>query len=261
MVLSALFQPDFCVPLVVKAAGSFMIKFHMGRLSRFRSLGASARVRHLAVLKPRLALAFSAILSIAAATPAAADRIKHPIAVFSGLDKITGRIISFEVAANETVQFGSLQITERACYTRPPTEAPQTTTFLEVDEIDAANNFKRIFSGWMFASSPGLHALEHPVYDVWLVDCKGGTEIIPTSPDTASVDPAPPPPEQPAKPQQPAKPPKPKRVVPANDEVQSDAPAANGRNGPIEVGPPPGFDRRPPTQRYYPTTPAGPGQN
>ena len=176
-----------------------------------------------------------------------------------GSTRSPARIISFEVAANETVQFGSLQITERACYTRPPTEAPQTTTFLEVDEVDAANNFKRIFSGWMFASSPGLHALEHPVYDVWLVDCKGGSEIVPTSPDTASVNPAPPP-EQPAKPQQPAKPPKPKRVVPANDEALGD-PAANGRNGPIEVGPPPGFGRRPPTQRYYPTTPAAPGQN
>ena len=88
------------------------------------------------------------------------------------MDKITGRTIAFQAAAGETVQFGSLQITERACYTRPATEAPQTTTFVEVDEVDAANQYKRLFSGWMFAASPGLHAVEHPIYDVWLTDCK-----------------------------------------------------------------------------------------
>ncbi len=127
------------------------------------------------------------------ATSAYADRITHPTAVFSGLDKITGRIISFEVATNETVQFGSLQITERACYTRPATEAPQTVTFAQVDEIDAKKQYKRIFSGWMFASSPGLNGIEHPVYDVWLTDCKGGTEVQ-KAPETASADPEPPPP-------------------------------------------------------------------
>ncbi len=119
-------------------------------------------------------MAFAVVAAIA---PARADRITHPTAVFSGLDKITGRIISFEVASNETVQFGSLQITERACYTRPATEAPQTVAFAQVDEIDAKKQYKRIFSGWMFAASPGLNPIEHPVYDIWLTDCKGGTEV------------------------------------------------------------------------------------
>ena len=72
---------------------------------------------------------------MAAGAPALADKIKHPTAVFSGLDKITGRIISFEAAIGETVQFGSLQITPRVCYSRPPTEAPQTDAFAEVDEV------------------------------------------------------------------------------------------------------------------------------
>jgi hypothetical protein len=199
------------------------------------------------------ALAAVAVGLIGTAIPATADRITHPIAVFSGLDKITGRIISFEVAMNETVQFGSLQITERACYTRPATEAPQTTAFLEIDEIDAEKNYKRLFSGWMFAASPGLHGLEHPVYDVWLIDCKGGTTVIPTPADTAAIDPPPPENAKPA-PVPPPKPAKPKRT-PAADEAKTDAPT---RDGPVEVGPPPGFnnspDRRaPPTQRFYPT--------
>ena len=148
----------------------------------------------------RYGSALSIVVSLVSA-PAFADRITHPTAVFSGLDKITGRIISFEVATNETVQFGSLQITERACYTRPATEAPQTITFAEVDEIDAKKQYKRIFSGWMFASSPGLNGIEHPVYDIWLTDCKGGTEIqkVPGETADAATPPTPPNAGQPIK--------------------------------------------------------------
>ncbi len=102
------------------------------------------------------------------------QRIANPTAVFSGLDKITGRITSFDVAINETVQFGALQVTPRVCYSRPPTETPQTDSFVEVDEVTLKGEIKRIFTGWMFAASPGLHAIEHPIYDVWLIDCKGG---------------------------------------------------------------------------------------
>jgi hypothetical protein len=109
---------------------------------------------------------------------AQADRIKNPTAVFSGLDKITGRIVSFEVATDETVQFGALQMRARVCFTKPSTETPNTTSFVEVDETEAGGATRRVFSGWMFAASPGLHGLEHPVYDIWLVDCKGGTEVI-----------------------------------------------------------------------------------
>src|SRR5579863_3023474 len=119
------------------------------------------------------ALSLSFGIFVALAAPASADKIKHSIAVFSGLDKITGRIISFEVGMNETVQFGSLLITDRVCYTRPPTEAPQTDTFVQVDVVDADKTMKRIFSGWMFAASPGLNALDQPVYDIWLTNCKG----------------------------------------------------------------------------------------
>jgi hypothetical protein len=100
------------------------------------------------------------------------QRISNPTAVFSGLDKITGRIINFEAAIDETVQFGALQVTPRACYTRPATEIQNTTAFVEVDEITLAGDIKRIFTGWMFANSPGLNAVEHPIYDVWITDCK-----------------------------------------------------------------------------------------
>jgi hypothetical protein len=121
-----------------------------------------------------------------------AQKIANPTAVFSGLDKITGRIITFDVAINETVQFGALQVTPRVCYTRPPSETQTTDSFLEVDEVTLQGEVRRIFTGWMFAASPGLSAVEHPIYDVWLTNCKGGTTVIAETPEGAQP-PAPPP--------------------------------------------------------------------
>ena len=109
------------------------------------------------------------------------QKIKNPVAIFSGLDKVTGRITTFDVWINETVQFGALQVTPRLCNTRPPTEAPNTTAFIEVDEITLQNEIKRIFTGWVFAASPGLNAVEHPIYDVWLTDCKTSSKVPPPS--------------------------------------------------------------------------------
>ncbi len=103
--------------------------------------------------------------------------IENRIAVFSGLDKITGNIITFDVYIDETVQFGVLQVTPRVCHTRPPTQTPKTIAFLEVDEQTLDRKIRRIFTGWMFADSPGLNAIEHPVYDIWLKDCKNDSQV------------------------------------------------------------------------------------
>jgi hypothetical protein len=132
------------------------------------------------------------LLALAAlATPvASAAPINNPVAEFTGLDKITGRTITFDVLIDETVQFGALQVTPRVCHTRPPTEPAQTTAFVEIDEITLANKIQRLFTGWMFAASPGLHAIEHPVYDVWLVDCKVQMGPEPEAP-APTVDPEP----------------------------------------------------------------------
>ncbi|MFJ7354307.1 DUF2155 domain-containing protein [Phyllobacterium sp. NPDC097923] len=116
-------------------------------------------------------------VGLCASAHAADDKISNPIAVFSGLDKITGRITSFDVYIDETVQFGALQLTPRVCYTRPDTETPKTDTFVEVDEITLDRKIRKIFSGWMFADSPGLNAVEHPVYDVWLKGCKQSSDV------------------------------------------------------------------------------------
>ena len=119
------------------------------------------------------------------------QKIPNKGALFSGLDKITGRIINFDVAIGETVQFGALQVTPRVCYTRPPTETPNTDAFIEVDEVTLQGEVKRIFTGWMFASSPGLHAVEHPIYDVWLTDCKNPVVAVAPPPEPAAAPAAP----------------------------------------------------------------------
>jgi hypothetical protein len=147
-------------------------------------------------------------------------RITNPTAVFSGLDKITGRIINFDVQINETVRFGALEVTPRACYTRPPTEAPNTDGFIEVDELTLQGELKRIFTGWMFAASPGLNAVEHPIYDVWLTDCKG-------APQPAVAEAA----QPPAAPQ--ARPP---AARPGQQRTQSAAPQ---QRAPQQLPPPP----------------------
>ena len=111
--------------------------------------------------------------------PAEAARLENPVAVFSGIDKITGRITSFDVYINETVQFGALQVTPKVCYSRDDSEAQQTDAFVEVDEITLDRKIRRIFSGWMFADSPGLNAVEHAIYDVWLSGCKATSDVPP----------------------------------------------------------------------------------
>ncbi|HEX2555373.1 MAG TPA: DUF2155 domain-containing protein [Microvirga sp.] len=195
----------------------------------------------------RLALALAATASLGG--PALADKIKNPTAVFSGLDKITGRIVSFEVATDETVQFGALQLTPRICYSRPPTESPNTTSFVEVDEVTLENAYRRIFTGWMFASSPGLSGIEHPVYDVWLVECKGGTEVIAEPRDVFDE----PPPGQQQR-RQAERNPAERPAAPVPDAA---AAAAAAR---VDVAPPRGVPTVPaqqPTRRFFPTTGAG----
>jgi len=134
-------------------------------------------------------------------------------AVFAGLDKITGRIIKFDAEMGETVQFGALRVKPQACYTRPSTEAANTDAFVEVDEITLQGEVKRIFSGWMFAASPGLHGVEHPIYDIWLTDCKGPSSTVAQQEKPKAAPPPPPPPQQSKRP---ARPPAQRPLPPPN---------------------------------------------
>lgn len=131
---------------------------------------------------PQKSLILSALVGIIAtvtlttAGTAQGVRIENTTAVFSALDKVTARISKIEIPLNETVRFGSLNVTPRVCYSRPATERPKTTSFVEIQEVQLDGKQQKLFSGWMFAESPALNAVEHPVFDVWLSSCKGGVD-------------------------------------------------------------------------------------
>ncbi|MBC8269097.1 MAG: DUF2155 domain-containing protein [Rhodospirillaceae bacterium] len=109
-------------------------------------------------------------------------------ALLQGLDKVTARVSTIEVPLGDTAKFGALEIIVRACDKRPPEETPESAAFLDVWEVRPGEPAVSIFRGWMFASSPALSALEHPVYDVWLLDCinKASTEDQDSSPETSN---------------------------------------------------------------------------
>jgi hypothetical protein len=91
-----------------------------------------------------------------------------------GLDKITGRPTDITAPIGKTVNFATLTITARSCYSTPPSEPPETSAFVQIEDHRPDQPVRKIFSGWMYASSPGLNGMEHPLYDVWVIACRGG---------------------------------------------------------------------------------------
>ncbi len=116
---------------------------------------------------------------------AAASAQAETVAVLQGLDKTTARISKFDAPVGKSVRFGTLVITVRACIKHPPEEEPESAAFLQIDEVRQGDRTtvvsERVFSGWMFASSPALSALENPIYDIGVLDCKTSTTAAPAS--------------------------------------------------------------------------------
>ena len=117
------------------------------------------------------------LATLIAAVPGVAlgDMTPESVALLEGLDKITARVSKFEAPVGAAVQFGTLAVRVRDCEKSPPEDAPESAAFVEIDETRPGETRNRVFSGWMFASSPALSALEHPVYDVILLDCKAAS--------------------------------------------------------------------------------------
>jgi hypothetical protein len=129
------------------------------------------------------AAAVAGLLMMCASGSVLAETIAEPMALLQGLDKITARVSKFEAQVSAPVHFGTLSIRVRDCEKNPPEETPESAAFVEIDEMRPGEKVaKRLFSGWMFASSPALSALEHPVYDIVLLDCRAASG----SPRTAS---------------------------------------------------------------------------
>ena len=150
------------------------------------------------------ALILSALAAAALALPASSVTFDQGhVATLRALDKITGRSTDFKIEVGEPVLYGSLMIDMKVCYGTPPEEAPENAAFLSISttqallassmsqpqrlsdierKSEAMDNDEKVFSGWMYSSSPGLNALEHPVYDVWVINCTADAPVIPDEP-------------------------------------------------------------------------------
>ena len=115
------------------------------------------------------------ICVLAGLMSAPAPVMAKDIAVLQGLNKITARVSTIEAPIDEVVRFGTLDITVRRCSKRPPEETPETTAYLEIRERRPGERSVDLFAGWMFASSPAASSMEHPVYDVWVIDCRNAS--------------------------------------------------------------------------------------
>jgi hypothetical protein len=162
------------------------------------------------------------------------------MAVFRGLDKITGRARDVNAPVGVPVKFGTLTLTVQTCHTVPPEEPPETTAFVQIDEDLPGAKPKRMFSGWMFASTPALNALEHPTYDVWVTNCKTD-EPAPAPKTTALAAPKTPTPAAP------------KTAAPAAPKAPSgESPAAPPRPAPADAAPADAANPPPPPEDPQP---------
>ena len=139
-------------------------------------------------MKPGLAfLAVGAALAAALAIGADAAAAERRVAVLQALDKVVARTSELEAPLDKPVRFGTLRIVVRACHAAPPEEPPENAAFLEIDEVHHEQRAVRLYTGWMFSSTPGLAALEHPVYDIWVLAC---ADAAPADDTAASEKPA-----------------------------------------------------------------------
>ncbi len=105
-----------------------------------------------------------------------AEDISANTARMQAMDKITGRVSEIDVPVNGITNFGSFSILVRKCVTKSPEETPENTAFVDVVDNYKTDNPVNIFKGWMFSSTPALNAVEHPIYDVWLLKCYNTTQ-------------------------------------------------------------------------------------
>ena len=118
-----------------------------------------------------VSVAVAAMGSVWTSVPTLAADMVSDAAMLQGLDKVTARVSTLRAPINRTVHFGTLEIVARTCHKRPPEEPPESAAFLQIRDIKPGEAPETLFQGWMFASSPALSALEHPVYDIWVIDC------------------------------------------------------------------------------------------
>ena len=128
------------------------------------------------MIKGLAAKSMTAIMALCMGTGLSLAAPKE-VAIMQGLDKVTARVSTFSAEIDKPVQFGALTITVRHCDRTPPEEPPESAAFMEIWEQKRGDDEPlNLFNGWMFASSPALSALQHAVYDVWVLECVAAPE-------------------------------------------------------------------------------------
>ena len=152
------------------------------------SLGAALAANGWATAMAQTAVTPSPAPAVVAAPAIAPDAPPPPLSdapgtmlMLRGLEKITGRPTDIVAPIGKPVRFATLTITARYCYSTPASETPETSAFVQIEDQRSDQSTKRIFSGWMYASSPGLHGMEHPLYDVWVINCSNGAPNTPVA--------------------------------------------------------------------------------
>ena len=108
--------------------------------------------------------------------------IDEPLAILQALDKVTARIKRIPINVGQNATFGTLTVKVDSCRKAPPEDPPESAAFLEIIDTKPSQPPVKVFSGWMFASSPALSAMDHPVYDIWVVDCASDAATAGASP-------------------------------------------------------------------------------
>ncbi len=116
-------------------------------------------------------LSFLTAFSFHSTSAYAREMTEYPRVKLQSLDKGTARTMTFDAKVGSTLRFGPLYIRVQSCQKSSPIDEPESAAFLQIWEVDTDDNADWVFSGWMFASSPGLSPMDHPIYDVWVLDC------------------------------------------------------------------------------------------
>ncbi len=143
---------------------SAVMELLLGRLLKTRKLAANVLFGVVILLSLTMGMLFR--VSSGKALP-------FSTAILQGIDKVTARVSTIRAPINTIIQFGTLEIIVRHCDKRLPEELPESSAFIEISEVRPSESAVNLFSGWMLASSPALSALEHPVYDIWVINCGG----------------------------------------------------------------------------------------
>jgi hypothetical protein len=165
------------VRLILSAAVGLIAAGGLAALAQTAPMTAAPAVKP-AVTPPA---ADSAVAPDETAPPQNLANAPGTILMLRGLDKITGRPTDISAPIGKPVQFATLTITARYCYSTPASETPETSAFLQIEDHRPDQGAKRVFSGWMYASSPGLNGMEHPLYDVWVINCSNGAPNTPVA--------------------------------------------------------------------------------